>query len=86
MNITFTENILNWKDTGEDLMQKWMMPRELMLMQAFKDIHKNSFETSAFGEPSELPNRDTLDEDVLEVADKCMTYYEEMYKHRVLIE
>ena len=83
MNITFTDNILNWEDTGEDIMHKWMMSRELMLMSGFTDIHKTAFEATAFGTPSELPDRATLDKDVLEVADKSMPYYKEMYKHRI---
>ena len=75
--IEFSEKMLKWADDdGDSIMQKWMIAKENAVM--VDDMHKNAFESTGFCEPTELPDREGMDEDVLEVVDKCMPYYKKL--------
>ncbi|XP_072049465.1 uncharacterized protein [Amphiura filiformis] len=86
IGLQYTENILNWSDDGDAIMQKWMIAKEAAVMLPSTSIHKNAFGSTGFGEPSELPDKAEMDEDIVEVVDKCMPYYEKMHKDRLQVE
>ncbi|XP_072049364.1 uncharacterized protein [Amphiura filiformis] len=86
IGIQYTEKILNWTDDGDAIMQKWMIAKESAMMLSSTTIHKNAFGSTGFGEPSELPDKSGMDEDIVEVVDKCMSYYEKMHKDRLQVE
>ncbi len=86
IGIEFSEKMLKWADDGKSIMQKWMICKENAIMLGQSDIHKNVFESTGFGPPSELPDKNEMDEDVLEVADQCMPYYEKLLKAKLQAE
>ncbi len=89
IGIEFSEKMLKWADDGDSIMQKWMICKEnamLLGQNGRGDIHKNAFESTGFGQPSELPDKNEMDEDVLEVADQCMLYYEKLLKAKLQAE
>ena len=65
-------------------MQKWMIAKEISI--GLDQIHKAAFDSTGFGPAKDLPDRAGLDEDVLEVVDKCVPYYEQMHKERMKID
>ena len=83
VNIPYTDKLLKWENTGGDIMQKWMIAKEISI--GLDRIHKAAFDSTGFGPPKDLPDRAGLDEDVLEVVDKCISYYEKMHKERMEI-
>ncbi len=84
IEIEFSEKMLKWADDGDSIMQKWMIAKENAVM--VDGIHRNAFESIGFGEPTELPDREGMDEDVLDVVDKCMPYYENLLKAKLQAE
>ena len=86
INIPFTEKLIKWDIDGEDIMQKWMIAKESVLIQTSTGLHKNTFSSTEFQPPSDLPDKSELDEDVAAVAEMSMQYYEAMYKERLVIE
>ena len=86
MSIPFNEKLIKWDDDGEDIMHKWMIARENAWNQSSEGIHKNTFSSTGFQPPSDLPDKSELDEDIVAVAEMSMPYYEAMYKERLIIE
>ena len=81
MGIQFSESLLSWPAGEEAMLQKWMTPKELL--EGGKMAHVETFKSTGFGPPSPLPDRSELPEDVLEVADASMEYYDKLYEQRL---
>lgn len=83
MNIPFNDKLLNWEDDGDKIVAKWMVAKETVI--GLNKVHANAFGSTGFGEPSPIPDVTSFDEDVREVIEKSMPFYEEMYKARLVV-
>ncbi len=83
MNIPFTETLLRWP-TGDGVMYgRWKIQKEVITLHQIGGVHKETFESTCFSEPTELPNRSSLSPDAVQLADASMSYYDELYKRRL---
>lgn len=81
MGIAYSESLLSWPAGEEAMMKRWCSPKELL--EGGKMAHVETFKSTGFGNPTPLPDRSELSEDVLELADASMSYYEKLYEQRL---
>ena len=86
VGIPYTDDMLQW-NPGTDAVKNWKISQQLLgggLHDTGKTgWYKTAMESSQFIPPKKLPERNELEEDVLECADISMKYYKMMYDMRI---
>ena len=83
MGIPFSESLLHWP-AGEDVMyKKWKIQKEVVILHQLGGVHQETFASTGFGVPTQLPNRADLTLDVLQLSDASMVYYNALYEKRL---
>ncbi|XP_072048479.1 uncharacterized protein [Amphiura filiformis] len=87
--LTYSDTMLNW-EPNNDIWWNWMLPKETSLKWWWRSVyygynptHKTSFSQSGFGEKMDLP--DHVDDDVRELAQASMKYYNELFTQRLQV-
>lgn len=80
VGLPYTTNMLEWKPSLDDILS-WKWGCDFRQNTSYLD---QMLSTTGFFPPRDLPSRDTLTRDVIELADAALPFYEEMYKHRLL--
>ena len=84
VGLPYTTNILEWKPSLDGILSwKWgcETSQHTGPQTGYQDRMLSS---TGFFPPRDLPSRDILTRDVIELADAALPFYEEMYKHRLL--
>ena len=81
VGIPYSDALLNWPAGGDAMLSKWMCAEEFLKKREI--AHESTFASTGFGKPSPIPDRANLPEDVLEVADASMQYYEQLFEQRL---
>ncbi|XP_072048830.1 uncharacterized protein [Amphiura filiformis] len=86
IGVPYTDDMLHWKP-GTDLLKDWKFSMQYLgggLQHGEWGFYKTVLESTQFFPCKKLPDRDELDDDVLECADICLPYYEMMYNMRTI--
>ena len=85
VGIPFSNDLLKWK-AGRDCMDnQWMTAKEHIACHNIGGHHRETFESTCFGNPRKVPDRSDLDADVLHKSDISMKYYNDMYANRLRV-
>ncbi|XP_041457118.1 branched-chain-amino-acid aminotransferase-like protein 2 [Lytechinus variegatus] len=80
VGLPFTNNMLGWENAPLDDIQSWNTTCNINVQTGF---FEGVLSTTRFSPPKDLPSRDELTPDVIELADEALPFYEEMYKNRL---
>ena len=86
VGIPFTEDMLHWTP-GIDVVKNWNISSQLLsggIHSGECGFYRTAMESSKFLPCKKLPDRNELDDDVLECADISMPYYEKLYEMRTI--
>ena len=84
--IPYTDELLHWS-SGIDLLKDWKIGREVVgggLEHGDWGFFKTLLETTEFFPSKTFPEKEDLDDDVLECAELSMPYYEMMHNMRTI--
>ncbi len=84
-NISYNDSYLKW-DSGHDFAKNWTASKQYISTSDLDGEHGwyyKAFGSSSFKPASPLPSRDSLTQDLRDVVDTVMPWYEEMYKYRI---
>ena len=87
VGIPFMENMLHWTPGINEDMKKWKISSQLvggMIHDGEYDVYKTAMESSEFLPCKKLPDRNKLEEDIVECSDIGMPYYEKLYEMRTI--
>ena len=79
VGLPYTTGMLEWKPSLDDILS-WKWVCEISQHTGYLD---GMLATTKFSPSQDLPSRDTLTRDVIELADEALPFYEEMYKKRL---
>ncbi|XP_072025492.1 uncharacterized protein [Amphiura filiformis] len=82
LDIPFDESLLTWPAGNDAMLRRWICPKEL-IVNGYSMSHEATFKTTGFGKPAPIPDRSELPDDVLEVADASMLYYDKLFEQRL---
>ena len=86
VGIPFTEDMLHWTP-GIDVVKNWKISSQLIgggIHDGEWGFYKTAMESSEFLPCKKLPEKNELEEDILECADIGMPYYEKLYEMRTI--
>ena len=86
VGIPFTEDMLHWTP-GIDEVKNWKISSQLLghgIHNGEWGCYKTAMESSEFLPCEKLPDRNELDDDVVECADISMPYYKKLYEMRTI--
>ena len=97
VGIPFTDDLLTW-EAGDDVMtNKWMVPKQTILTFRAAGFHESTFASTGFTKPAISPGEVNMEkitkqippniiEDLKEVMERELPYYEEMYAQRLILK
>ncbi|XP_072048833.1 uncharacterized protein [Amphiura filiformis] len=86
IGVPYADNLLHWKP-GIDYMIDWKFSMQYLgggLKHGKRGYYKTVMDSTQLFPCKKLPERDELEEDVLECADICLPYYEMMFNMRTI--
>ncbi|XP_072020384.1 uncharacterized protein [Amphiura filiformis] len=83
LGIPFSETMLEWP-SGTEIIKSWKGARELLLgnLHEAGGYYDVAMKSTRFHQPTEMPKREDLSEDILKCVDHSMPYYQKMYDLR----
>ncbi len=85
--LSFSYEMLHWKPDSS-MWNQWIIPKDTSfkwwyrsLLYGYNPTHKTSFSKAGFSEKVDLPEK--VDDDVMELAEASMEYYNELYEQRL---
>ncbi|XP_072043357.1 uncharacterized protein [Amphiura filiformis] len=81
--ISYSQNLLQWPAGTDEVLNRWIIQKEVLCVPRLLEVFRKCFDSTCFGPPMPLPDRNELPEDVLQLADSCMPYYEKLYEQRL---
>ncbi|XP_071495111.1 uncharacterized protein [Diadema antillarum] len=82
MGFPYSESLLKW-DPSPEVATAWKWPSDTLYRN--KILVGPSMESSEFIKAPPVPAKEQLTEDVVELAEQAMPFYDEMYRHRLQI-
>ena len=85
VGLPFQESYLHWEN-GEERLYQWRMCRNVLyggLEDEYGAWYRSAVESTHFLPPQPLPSRQDLSNDVLEIVDVVLPYYQRLYDMRI---
>ncbi|XP_071498676.1 uncharacterized protein [Diadema antillarum] len=83
VGLPYSESLLEW-DASTDSLKSWKAAGDNLVLDAV-NFFGRAMRSSQFSAPSKFPDRDHLTPDVVRCSDRVMKYYEEMYRHKLVL-
>ncbi|XP_072041026.1 uncharacterized protein [Amphiura filiformis] len=85
IGIPFNESMLQWP-AGTDHLDDWIINSTFVSINKIPEnggFYEAAFNSTHFKAPSKIPSRSDLTDDILELVDASMPYYEKLYEMRI---
>ena len=84
VGIPFAESMLQWP-SGTDILDDWIINADIVAANRSKigGFFDAAFNSTHFLPPSKIPSREELTDNILELVDASMPYYEKLCKMRI---
>ena len=84
-DIPYKDSFLQW-DSGHEFLNNWVASKQYIstnLLDGEQGWYQKAFCSSSFRPASPLPSRESLTEDLRDVVDTVMPWYEELYSYKI---
>lgn len=83
IGVQFVPDILHW-ETGDAVMKnRWFVSKQNIATYKAGKLYESSFASTGFQQPSDLPLRLDLPDELLPLVDSQMPYYEQLYEQAI---
>lgn len=85
VGLPFDESMLSWNPDVKE-MASWNWGSDWAGQASFDIFHASVLRSTCFTPPKAPQTRNQLTDDVIELAEAAMPFYEEMYRHRIRVD
>ena len=84
--IKYNDSLLQWPAGTDEIFKRWIIQKEVVCNWRVLEVFKKCFDSTCFGQPTQIPDRANLSPDVLQLTDACMPIYEKLYEQRLQVK